>query len=171
MVLGRLPHPQFQDDARFDISAVWRYAASFAKVGRDMQVGLLSVRHLDYLAALIFQMSRDRLGAIIGVASGLGCVVLSTWLIVAPPYRPLSFHDAGVWAGIIPVLGLLGIFAVLAAWHRRRRVLLGLFFASFVPFGFYLFLTFPGIFGWLGASHLGYLVAGFLIRVQAPRDA
>ena len=31
MVLGRLQHPQFQDDPRFDISAVRRYAASFAR--------------------------------------------------------------------------------------------------------------------------------------------
>ena len=31
MALGRLQHPQFQDDACFYISAVWRYAASFAR--------------------------------------------------------------------------------------------------------------------------------------------
>lgn len=31
MVLGRLRHPQFRDDARFDISAVWCYVASCAR--------------------------------------------------------------------------------------------------------------------------------------------
>jgi len=42
---------------------------------------------------------------------------------------------------------------------------------SFVPFGLYLFLTIPRIFGWIGASHLGYLVASLVLRSAAARDA
>jgi hypothetical protein len=100
--------------------------------------------------------------------SGVTCAALTVLAVAANPYMELSFHNAGIWVVIIPGLGVGGVFAAVAAIRRRPRVLLMLFFVSFFPFGLYLFLTIPGLFGWVGASHIGYLAAGLILRHSKP---
>ena len=112
-----------------------------------------------------------RIGVSIGTVCGMTCAALSVLFVFANPYAPMSFHEAGVWVVIIPGLGVCGALAAVAAVRRRPGALLILFFLSFVPFGLYLFLTIPRIFGWIGASHLGYLVASLVLRSAAARDA
>ena len=112
-----------------------------------------------------------RIGVSIGTVCGVTCAALSALFVFANPYAPMSIHEAGAWVVIIPCLGVCGALAAVAAVRRRPRALLILFFLSFVPFGLYLFLTIPRIFGWIGASHLGYLVASLVLRSSAARDA
>ncbi|MEO8260300.1 MAG: hypothetical protein ABI868_23340 [Acidobacteriota bacterium] len=107
-----------------------------------------------------------------GAASGVVCAVLCAMFVFANPYSPpLTFQRAGVWALIVPGLGAGGLLSAVAAIRRRPRALLMLFFISFLPFGLYLLLTLPRIFGWIGASHLGYLVASLLLRVSEADEA
>ena len=112
-----------------------------------------------------------RIGVWIGTVSGVTCAALCVVFVFANPYAPMSIQQAGAWVVIIPCLGVGGALAAVAALARRPRALLILFFLSFVPFGLYLSLTIPRIFGWIGASHLGYLVASLVLRASAaPHD-
>ncbi len=110
-----------------------------------------------------------RIGVSIGTVCGVTCAALSAVFVFANPYGPMSIHEAGVWVAIVPCLGVCGALAAVAAVRRRPRALLILFLLSFVPFGLYLSLT-PGIFKWMGASHLGYLAASLVLRSSAARD-
>ena len=111
------------------------------------------------------------IGVSIGTVCGVTCAALCVLFVFANPYAPMSIHEAGVWVAIVPCLGAGGALAALAAVRRQPRALLILFLLSFVPFGLYLSLTIPRIFGWIGASHLGYLVASLVLRASAaPHD-
>ncbi len=56
---------------------------------------------------------------------------------------------------------LLAWVSMIASWYGRVVILLVSFAIAFIP-GFYLLLT-PGIFAFIGAAQLGFLMSAWLI--------
>jgi hypothetical protein len=105
-------------------------------------------------------MSSGNVGRLVGVVSGLGCLVLSVVVMMTAPI----FRDgAGLLPFIIPFFGTTGLAAAVAALYRSQIALVALFVFSFLPFGAYLLLV-PGPFHWFGVLQLGYVASLALLR-------
>ncbi len=99
------------------------------------------------------------IGRVIGGASGI--VACGSWLAA------MILPDSGLKLSSVTLLVSVGmiflaIFAVIASLRGHGMALIVIFFISFFPVGLYL-IGAPHPLKWVGASNLGFLVAGLLI--------
>jgi hypothetical protein len=86
------------------------------------------------------------------------------WLVFAfaNPYS-----DQGIGVDTYAVTGMMLMLAALAGWSAWKRWPLGLVIAftlSIFPVGLYLWGT-PGVFRWIAAANVGYLVAAVILWI------
>ena len=106
-----------------------------------------------------------------GIGLGAAAVTLGLWgLFLSGRVYDMSIIRTGTY-GVVYLMTAVALLGILAAWRAWPRVMLLVFFLSFVPMGFYLLGT-PGIFFWIGVANIGFLASGILLlkgrKTQLP---
>ena len=114
---------------------------------------------------------KQRIGAAVGVMAGISCASLAAVFVWGSPSGdgPVTYQTAGWLVVGIPIMGVLGIAAAIAALVGASRTLLFLFVASFLPFGAYGLLA-NTVLHWFGVAQCGYAVSAWLQNPTWMRD-